>query len=235
MNLTLANGSLEHDFNFSIPVEETGDISKVGVYCSGGLDSTALLCLIMSELKATQKLGVIPLTVFTIVKGEGSTYYADRVVKKISEHFDFEINHVNNVENDPDAFSKGRLGVPAIIHTWAKNKNTSFFIGINQMAPPEIRPFDKTLKITYRENPTLYTAPFLNMHKPQILDLYYKLGCEDIIQYTHSCTVQAIGTCNNCYSCAERAWGFSALDQIDPGTVEPDVTDISFGSTWKLP
>ena len=101
------------------------------------------------------------------------------------------------------------------------------------MAPDDIRPFSQKLNVVYRDEPYIYRSPFLSLHKPQILDIYYKLGCENIIQYTHSCTVQAVGSCNNCYSCKEREWGFTALGKDIINTVEPDIQDISFNGTWQ--
>ena len=77
-------------------------------------------------------------------------------------------------------------------------------------------------------------SPFANLHKPQILDLLYKLDCDDLIPYTHSCVMTPVGTCNNCFSCDERAWGFSALGKTDPGTINPDIDDITFNETWEF-
>ena len=74
------------------------------------------------------------------------------------------------------------------------------------------------MKIDYgfNENSYVFNSPFLFMHKPQILDILYKLGCESVIPYTHSCTQLEVGQCGLCYSCEERAWGFKMLDKQDP-------------------
>jgi lysophospholipase L1-like esterase len=48
------------------------------------------------------------------------------------------------------------------------------------MAPDNIRPFKQTLKVAYIENP-FYDAPFINLHKPQILDIFYKLVDENLL------------------------------------------------------
>ena len=100
-------------------------------------------------------------------------------------------------------------------------RSMTIYMGINRMAPDDIRPFEQRLKINYGNvtHGYMYIAPFLFLHKPQILDIYYKLECEDLIPYTHSCTTLKIGACGECYSCAERKWGFDALGKIDPGTV----------------
>lgn len=235
MDLILGLHKLEVPFSFSIPTHNRlgNEIKRVGLYTSGGLDSTALLCLIMSELKATNRLDTISVVAFTIIKGEGSTYYAARVVEQVSKHFGVKIEHQNNLGNNEPAFSAGRIGIVPIKMAYEANKyDMDIYQANNRMAPDNIRPFYQTLKIFYEDEQVLYKAPFLNLHKPQIMDLYYKLGCEDIIPYTHSCTVQAVGKCNTCYSCKEREWGFDALGRYYIDTIPPDVEDISYGGTW---
>lgn len=232
MELTLGPANLSTEFKFSLPDFETSRYKNIGIYSSGGLDSTALICLILSELKNNNLLGVIPVTCFTVVKAEGSTYYSQRVIEKISAHFDYDLLHVNNVGNDKAAVDYGRVGRTPIFNIRSNYRDTALYMGVNRMAPDDIRPFTQVLQLYYKDQPFLYNSPFLNMHKPQILDLYFKLACEDIIQYTHSCTVQALGACGECYSCNERKWGFDALGKVDPGTVTPSVDDITFDGTW---
>jgi hypothetical protein len=236
MELTLGPSELSVPFSFTVPTHNRlgNEIKRVGVFSSGGLDSTALLCLILSDLKETGRLNTIPVTAFTIVKGEGSTYYSDRVVDKLSEHFGVAIEHQNNLENNEPAYSEGRIGIVPIRSTYEANKHDmDIYQGNNRMAPDEIRPFKHTLKYFYPDEQVLYKAPFLTLHKPQIMDLYYKLGCEDIIPWTHSCTVKAKGRCNNCYSCSEKVWAFNALGKQYVDTIPPDIEDISFGGTWR--
>ena len=238
MDLVLGPDNLSVPFSFSIPTHtpEGNEVKRVGVWSSGGHDSGAMLCLVMAELKATGRLNTISVTAFTIVKGEGSTYYSDRVVNKIAEHFGVHIEHVNNLENNEPAYSLGRIGNYSIKNMWEQNHNDMIiYMSINRMAPDEIRPFNHTLKIFYKGNNPLYESPFLLLHKPQITDIYYQLGCEDIIPWTHSCTVLAVGQCEDCYSCKEREWGLTALGKPKTDTIPPDINDVSFGGTWVHP
>jgi hypothetical protein len=212
MKLKLGPAQLETDFEFMIP----SSISEVAVYLSGGLDSAALLCLILTELKNTQRLELTSIKCFTVIKNDGSMDYADTVVKAISKLFEKEIHHLNYIDNDEDSILKGRVGISTSQTLWkSKGPNTKIFMAINKMAPDDIRPFKQTLKVAYIENP-FYDAPFINLHKPQILDIFYKLGCEEIIPITHSCTSIVVGSCKTCYSCQERIWGFSSLGRDDP-------------------
>lgn len=196
-----------------------GHIDKIGVYSSGGLDSTALLCLILSELKATGQ--DFPVTCFTITKSDGPTYYATRIIQKVEEHFGVTVTHVNNMPNDPVPDLSGNIGGNAIQAIKNYAPNMLIYMGINRMAPDDIKPFPQTLKIDYGHQKvnSSYISPFLFLHKPQILDIYYQLGCESLIPYTHTCTVQEVGACGKCYSCAERKWAFDVLGKIDPGTL----------------
>lgn len=236
MKLLLGPPELSTELDFVIPMTtpKGNEVKRVGVYDSGGHDSGAMLCLVLAELKATGRLDSVSVTAFTVIKNDGSTYYSQRVVSNISKHFGVPISHVNNISNNEPAYSNGRLGIIPILKTWEENHHdTIIYMSINRMAPDDIRPFKHRLKIFYKDEKVLYNAPFLLLHKPQILDIYYKLGCEDIIQYTHSCTTQAVGTCNDCYSCKEREWGFTAMGKEYIDTLSPDIEDISFNGTWQ--
>jgi hypothetical protein len=240
MDFVLGPENLSVPFSFSIPTltSEGNEVKRVGVYSSGGHDSGAMLCLVLAELKATERLDTVQVIAFTMVKNEGSTYYSERVINKISEHFGVSIIHTNNLPNGQSAYSAGRIGGSTIRDLWQQNHhNTVIYMSINRMAPDNIRPFQQTLKIFYEDESkwTNFKSPFLLLHKPQITDLYYQLGCEDIIPWTHSCTVLAVGQCENCYSCKEREWGLAALGKEKIDTIPPDIEDVSFGGTWVNP
>jgi len=229
MILNLANGSLNTVLDFSIPsyLPDVGDITNISVLVSGGLDSGALLCLILSELKETGKLDVLPITCYTGMKYDGATFYASRLIAKVSDYFSCNIVHKNNIHND--IIETGRFRFVT-----ANSPNSVVYAGISRMVPETIKQFKNKLKVIYPDEFGRFKFPFLNMAKPQILDIYYKLGCEDIIQYTHSCVTMAVGKCNNCYSCEEREWAFTELMKYDTGTVAPEIQDISNNGTWQI-
>jgi len=215
MKLTLGPLSLATEFNFTIPEL----VNEVAVYLSGGLDSAALLCLILTELRNTQRLETVSVKCLTVIKNDGSMDHADNVVRAVSKLFKKEITHINHVTNDATSIANGRVGRKSIQSIWNTPRNNSvlYYMAINRMAPDSIRPFKQTLKIVYNNSP-YYRSPFINLHKPQILDIFYKLSCEEIISTTHSCTVIPTSICGECYSCQERKWGFSSLVKIDPTT-----------------
>jgi 7-cyano-7-deazaguanine synthase in queuosine biosynthesis len=187
---------------------------KIGVYLSGGLDSAVLLCLILTELKNTGNLHV-PIYCFTINKNDHSVYHAQKVISEVEKRFNVVLPHVVDVPNDPDAIMMGNIGPTAIkfVETYVPNMIT--YMAINHAPPKELVVFAHTLNVKY---PTAKnnSYPFLFLHKPNIIDLAYKLDCEWILPNTHSCSVLKDVACGNCYACEERAWGFSMLGKTDP-------------------
>lgn len=226
MKLQLGPASMSVDFEFTFFKKHgkftiiDGQISRtpknLGVYLSGGIDSAALLCLMLAERNFA---GLdTPVTAFTINKSDGPTYHAVNVLDKIKEHFNIEIEHINDIPNDLEADKKGNIGPNCMEYIYGLKPHMLLYMGINRMAPDDIRPFKEKLNINYGFSPVAkyYRVPFLFLHKPQILDILYKLNCEDIIPFTHSCTVLKDGMCGECYSCKEREWGFTALGKVDP-------------------
>ena len=83
MKLVIGPANLQTDFEFEIfkkvgnftTVEgRIGHINKIGVYVSGGLDSTALLCLILTELQRIGRMDM-PITCFTVAKSDMSVIH----------------------------------------------------------------------------------------------------------------------------------------------------------------
>ena len=231
MNYLLGPPDLQTEFEFQL-FKKVGKlmfvdnvifpkIDKIGLFLSGGLDSAALLCLILTELKNIDKLNKIPVVCFTVLKENIPTHYATDVLNYAQTKFDVSITHVNDIPNTADS---DKLGIiDNTLFKFAKNysANMLIYLGQNRMSPDEIRPFSQKLNVDYGNRKTVgnITSPFLFLHKPQIVDLIYQLGCEEVIPLTKSCSTQSIGTCNICYACAERKWGFSALGKTDPGIV----------------
>lgn len=236
MILTLGPENLSVDFEFTVPEYDYRNlpVKKVGVMMSGGLDSAALMCIIITELRNTKRLENTELHAFTVTKTDAASYYSNRVREKIEDFFDVSILHHNNIENTPWGLEIGRVPFETLVRTHVRHRDVLLYGAFNKMAPDNIRPFDATLKVKYPEHHKFYQLPFLNLHKPQLVDIYYKLGCEEIMPYAHSCAGGPLGYCMMCYNCQERKWAFDMLGKIDPGTISPDVEDLSFNNTWQI-
>jgi len=202
--------NLEKEFVFELD-NSTKDI---GVWLSGGLDSSILTCLII-EYILKNKLD-INLYTFSACKPTLDHLYGQRLSKIISTHYNFPIKYFGNLINKD---GNGRLSLLTIINLKRIFSNIQFFLAGNNPAPPEISGFEKTLGIRYSVN-DYYKLPFLDLYKPHILDLLYKLNAEFIIKYSHTCCVQAVGNCRHCYSCLERNWAFQFLGKQDINCVE---------------
>ena len=131
MDFVLGSKDISVPFNFSIPDKNKlgNKITRVGVWSSGGLDSTALLCLIISELINTKRLDIIEVVALTVIKGEGSTYYSDRIIQKTMNHFGISITHINNLPNNQPGFSEGRVGIVPVRRIYEENKDNMDILG----------------------------------------------------------------------------------------------------------
>lgn len=205
--LTVVNGSLKK-------------IDRIGLYLSGGLDSAALLCMILTELKSINRLDT-PITCFTVNKTDCFNQYSKDVLREVQKHF--EIDHIEHVIFDNDQITsewlnpRNEIGPNAIRYVANYHKHMAVYMACNRMAPEEYIKYTTPMLTDhgYKIN-GVYCSPFLFLHKPQMLDIFFKLKVEHIIKYCHSCVIQEVGQCGKCYSCEERAWGFEMLSKIDP-------------------
>jgi hypothetical protein len=227
--LLVKNTALEKELEFTV-FKEKGifklfgnkiqNIKNIGIFLSGGLDSAALLCLIIKELKHTNMLDNFNIICFTVDKGEGQVIYATNVVKEVSAIFNVNIEHVVFL-NEGHTNRPGRIGTDTYNNIADYTSNIIFYQGINNVPPIDIKTFNSTFEgydvteVSYLGKNTLL-FPFLNLHKPQIIDILYQLDCSSIIQYTQTCTERSAGRCGICYWCEERAWGFKILEKQDP-------------------
>lgn len=219
MKLILGPSELQTEFTFDILgllQAETRPIESIGLYFSGGVDSTALLILIITELKNIGKINSIPINCYSVVKHDYATTITPKILATIQHKFEVRINHVNFIENYKH--SKENIHFKTFLNTYLQYKNTYYFVANNRMPHESLVIFKNKLKVDYGhvKNKVVYYSPFLFLHKPQILDIFYKLNCEDLIPYTYSCTMNETTPCQNCYACEERAWGFKMLNKIDP-------------------
>lgn len=218
MNLIVGPDKLitEFDFSFEQANKNLKNYNKIGLYFSGGIDSTALLLVIINELINTSRIGHIPVHCFTIKKKDFATDNSIKVLEKVRSKFNINIEHTNHIPNYKNL--EYDIAVPLLKHLYLENLNVLFFTGINKMPSENLVKFKNKLNLHYGvfKDRGLYYSPFLFMNKPQIIDIFYKLNCVDILEYTYSCTSHPSIPCRNCYSCEERAWGFKLLNKVDP-------------------
>ena len=234
MKLLLGSPKLQTEFEFTLPQQKKAvanlplarkmnyEINKLGVYLSGGLDSAALLCLILAELQATNNQDNYLVHCFIIDKNEGQAQHALNVIKEAERIFDVNINF-DMYNNEPNDYTKpGRISNTVYKKISDQYTGMMFYQGLNDIPSADIKTFNSTFEgyKNLTEHSSLSNKPahfpFLKLHKPQILDIFYKLNCESVIQYTQSCTRKPSGQCGECYWCEERSWAFNMLSKTDP-------------------
>lgn len=74
--------------------------------------------------------------------------------------------------------------------------------------------------IMLRNNSDMICSPLSKLNKHEVIDLYYKLGLENILEKTRSCVAQNIEYskkhCGACFNCQQRHDGFDILGINDP-------------------
>lgn len=174
---------------------------NIGVLVSGGIDSAVLYYLLLDQhTKQGSKFSITP---YTILRKEGSKFYAKGVINHIHNIFNLP-NIELNVVGDPEQpeLAQVNTGVRDILE-----HNDFVYLGIIESKPEHslnwIRPtFTETDRIRY---------PFLKLQKSHVIDILYKYNLEVLLELTHSCAVDERTPCGHCNGCREREWGISQL------------------------
>jgi hypothetical protein len=56
-----------------------------------------------------------------------------------------------------------------------------------------------------------HLRPFINLYKPEIVEIYRQEGIMDLIDMTYSCGYSINLECGNCFFCLEKKWGLGLL------------------------
>ena len=197
-------------FNFIIP-----NVKKIGIFMSGGIDSATLLSAIITEIGNRD----IPICAYTTFKHTREQDYTPRILKLINSHFNSNVQHVNNLPNAKEFLDRGIADPQNMLNVYNEhNGNILIYTANNNQALETVGKFRYDLGMKYTAQPNI-CSPFLDMKKPQIIDIMYKLKVDFLLPYTHTCAKIPVGNCNNCYSCEERAWAFSVLGKNNPETI----------------
>jgi hypothetical protein len=198
----------------SIPHEK-----RIAIVVSGGWDSACLWYMVKKIcLERGQEC-----TAYTVPKLDGAEHYANLVLKWASEKLGYEFEPTRIVgqitsENPSDYVTSGAHEI------FDKGYADYLFNGMNAYPPDQRDMMPKGYpmpndRFTPTEHEKQYVShPFADLTKDQTIQLGFDLGiAEDIMPITHSCTEQNRGRCNNCWWCAERAWGFKQINKQDNG------------------
>lgn len=183
---------------------EFPNVSKIGVLVSGGIDSVLLYYLLLYfKYKNNFPHKIQPIII---------QRPADHHVTK------FTVNKVNALfGHDLLPMRLGDVSLPAhkqvesaVMQAFTILGFEYVYLGIIEVQPQH------AVGITIIEVPEILGIgyPLKNLTKRHIIDLYYKMGIQELLQYTNSCDEHAIELqpCGVCNGCRERDWGLTILD-----------------------
>ena len=222
MLIELGKKPFNYKLDFTIP-----ETDNIGLFLSGGLDSCILLCLIIEELKRTNRQ--TPIHIFVCNSSENAPLHAKRMFDVISKEYKIKLIYHKNYDVSDEAKKNLVFDFDITRQVYKKFDNMVLYVAGNnswektQWADQipllyDIESTNTSVKLpwSYPEEPHV-TYPFLNMLKSQIMDIFYKLGKEHLMQYAYYCVnVNFPPNCNKCYSCEETAMAFKLLGKTIP-------------------
>lgn len=173
-------------------------VKKIAVTFSGGMDSTLLLYMLLQDREVSQ----VDTEIHCFTATQCGTKIHSQKVLSLPE-FAGKIVHHLDCDNPIDESVKP-LTLKLLEDGWTVY-GASNAVPLEQIGgryPP--RP------VKNPAHPNLI-LPFMFLFKYHITDAYYKLGIENLINVTHTCTEQEYGECGQCFACREKAWSFDKL------------------------
>jgi hypothetical protein len=196
----------QRTLSFTLPEERT----RIAIFISGGIDSAILYFLLLQENKKLNNLHEI--TPFSIIRKEGSKYFAKLVVAHI--HSFYNIPYYDPVIVGDNTLPEDQQ-VKSGVHEALASGIQMVYTGLIEQLPQHMIDWQP---IPYKEGPK-FKAPMNVLNKSHIIDLVIKLNQQSLFYITHSCSSQELGRCNSCNGCNERKWGFDQLNCIDPSII----------------
>jgi hypothetical protein len=193
---------------------------KLLVSVSGGADSAVLLYIL---IKANNELNlehnIYPITVNKV---DGSEIHAKKVIDWISRALTTDVKMP--IIGGDHSLPHDKIVNTLLRQTFATNEYDYMYVGENKI-PPIPFPFgeDNDFPGTApqrkgnRANDPRIILPFSDFYKSHTIDLHFKLGILELLEFTHSCTERAIGRYGECWQCSERRWAFKTLNRVDRG------------------
>ena len=200
IDITLSDNS-----NFVFNINKLGN--NIAIQFSGGIESTLLLYLIVTELK----------------KNRLNKNYCAYIFNRYNNPIQKAENLLRNIEkivNDKIIYEKVNLPTMTNLkleglvtrHYMAKKGHDMIVTGIQQPpSDPLIRP---NYNIDLKEYIGVLYAPLWNLQKHHTIEIYYKLNIEFLLPYTHSCGSNQEEPCMKCFNCIERIWGYEKLGMV---------------------
>jgi NH3-dependent NAD+ synthetase len=184
--------------------------SKIGLFISGGFDSSTLAYLIC-DIIADQKL-TIDLNIITIPRYDDSWRHSENIIVWLEQKFQIKLNHLcvgnpnlHHSEQVKSGIEFMRKLDPAMLLILADTRNP----------PNELQ---DTGPVRIRSSSPLIYQPWFDLNKTEVIKLAQNLNVlNEIAKLSHTCTESIELRCNYCWQCQERRWAFKNLNIIDLG------------------
>jgi 7-cyano-7-deazaguanine synthase in queuosine biosynthesis len=190
----------------------------IGISCSGGVDSSLLLYILMANCTDT-------IHIFTLSndrKGRANAVIVPKVIERCIQ-LTGNLNVIQHSYYAADQIENTLFDVP---HEYLKNKTIScIFFAITANPPADVvfaaqgseqsNRDPLTIKKEIEYDGFLY-QPFVNKDKKTIADIYKQLNLmETLFPVTRSCEqigkLEYYDHCGKCWWCEERQWGFGRV------------------------
>lgn len=177
--------------------------NEIGILISGGIDSAILYFLLIKEnMNTGNRFNITP---FTMLRKEGSRYYANGVINWIHSYYGLPTIDLNLIgDNTLPEIQQVESAVTEVLH----RQVDYVYLGIIESRPEHSinwtrHKFKETFNRKY---------PFLNLQKSHVIDLYIQFNLFGLLQLTHSCAINEQVKCGYCNGCNERAWGLQEMN-----------------------
>lgn len=180
---------------------------RIGVLVSGGIDSALLYYLLLKEKERINSDHIIfPVIMF---RKEGSKYFARPIVEKINQLFGINMRAKKFGDN---TLPEQKQIESAIVQSFEILQIDCVFVGVIHNRP------EHCIGIEHIPvpNDNRIKTPLVKLEKDCIIQLFYDLGIEELLKYTHSCDKDEHVHCGTCNGCNERMWGFKSIGRVDP-------------------
>ena len=202
------------------------NVNTLGIWCSGGADSSALLYLLCKEIKNNNlDIKIQPMSVRR--QRPWNPVKATHVINKITELCEAQKIMLPHIIYYPDKKDEHQTEIKEF---WDRDKENEekgvwnvLYDGITSNPPKGAMPYDTDQK--ERRDPTvdhevisddgMFMRPFFNTNKKFVADIYKQENLlSNVFPLTWSCEGSAEQTngyltpCESCWWCYERYWAF---------------------------
>ncbi len=189
--------------------------NKVGLFVSGGLDSSLMLYLITKEIK--EKKSNVEFITYTVDQHSKNTKtHADDIIKVIEKLNDIKITNVK-VGGQDYAHSDFEI-MYGVLDALNRERFTEKMIDMIYLAatcvPDDLKNADGVPK-RHPQSFFKVSQPWGELSKDKIVEYILNNNLLDLIPITHSCTVLGQGHCGKCWNCVERIWAFEKNNAKD--------------------